>query len=260
MKKDKILFLVTNIDWINDLKTEGITNFVYPLVSFCVGIPDTFFISDIKEENSYIYINRVLDSKSIDLLKDILSSLPKNIKGIIFDDPGLINVLKNYNLEKVLFLSHFNTNYRSINYYFDYVDEVVVSTDITEEEIDEIISKAKKKVSLYTFGLISGMYSRRTLLTSHSKHYNIPYENKKLLKNSDKEFLAYENEFGTVLYHLPYFNGSRLINKDAKYYLYFPLFLNKEDALKCLNNDFSNIKYDYGFLDTKTIYKVKGDK
>ena len=257
--KNNVLFTVTNIGLIEKLKGLGINNFVYPLSFFCVGIPNTFTIEDIKEENSYLFINRILDSKGIDKLNEILHKLPKKIKGIIFDDVGIIEITKDIKLQKILYLSHFNTNYESINYFFDYVDDIIVSTDITEEEIDEIISKVKKKVSLFAFGLVSSLYSRRTLLTSHASHYNIEKENSKGLNIQDKRFISIENEFGTMLYHFPYFNGQRLLNKDVHFLFYFPTLLDDENVLEVAKNNFDCINNDFGFLDTKTIYKVKNN-
>lgn len=257
--KNNVLFTVTNLDLIEELKGLGISKFVYPLSFFCVGIPRCFEINEIKEENAYLFVNRILDSKSIDALSKILHNLPNNIKGIIFDDLGLIEVLKDVNIEKILYYSHFNTNYESINYFFDYVDEVFVSTDITEEEIDEIISKAKRPISLFVFGLVSSLYSRRTLLENHAKQFNIPCKKEKELHINDKKFIAIENEYGMMMYHYPYYDGSRLLNKKAKYYFYYPILLEDKDVLKIAQNDFKCVKCDNGFLDTKTIYKVKKD-
>ena len=257
--KSKALFTVTNLDLISKLKGLGINNFVYPLSFFCVGIPKTFTIDEIKEDNAYLFVNRILNTKDIDQLSNLLHHLPSNIKGIIFDDIGLIEVCKDLDLTKILYLSHFNTNYASINYYFDYVDEIIVSTDITEEEIDEIISKTKKKVSLFVFGLVPSLYSRRTLLSSHALHYNIPKEDIKNLHINDKKFIGIENEYGMMMYHYPYYNGQRLLKKDVKYLFYYPILLNDNQVLEVAQNNFDNIETDEGFLDTKTIYKVKNN-
>ena len=255
--KDNYLFTVTNINLIDKLKDNGIKNFVYPLSFFCVGIPKTFDVSDMKEENSYIYVNRVLDTKSIDELDIILHKLPSNIKGIIFDDIGLIEVLKDVNIQKILYLTHFNTNYESINIWFDYVDDIIVSTDITESEIDEIISKSKKKISLFTFGLVPGMYSRRYLNTAYDKHYGLKEEKEKDLYIENEKFISIENDYGTVIYHYPYYNALRLLKKDVHYHFFFPILLNDNEILELSNNNVSNIKFDEGFLDKKTIYKIK---
>ena len=254
--KNKILFTVTSLDLIDKIKGYGINKFVYPLTFFCVGIPKTFSIKDIKEDNAYLFINRVLDTKGINQLKETLKDLPSNIKGIIFDDLGILSIIKDKPIEKILYLSHFCTNYESINYYNEYVDSVIVSTDITEEEIDTIISKSTKKVSLFTFGLIPSFYSRRTLITSYNKHYNLDKDNIMNTNINDKKFISIENEYGTMMYHYPYFNGLNLLNKDTKYNLYFPILLSDDNILKIANNDISNIECDYGFLNNKTIYKL----
>ena len=205
--KDNWLFTVTDISLIDKLKENGINKFVYPLSFFCVGITKTFSIDEIKEDNSYIFINRVLDTKSIDELDDILHHLPSNIKGVIFDDVGIIEVLKDVEVEKIFYLSHFNTNYESINIWFDYVDDIIISTDITEEEIDEIIKKTKNKISLFVFGLVSSMYSRRYLNTSYQKHYHLDLEDKKEINIDNERFISIENDYGTVIYHYPYYNA-----------------------------------------------------
>ena len=257
--KNNTLFTVTNLKLIPQLKGLGISKFVYPLSFFCVGIPNTFSIEDIKEENAYIFINRVLDCKAIDELDKILHNLPSNIKGVIFDDLGLIEILKDIHIEKILFYSHFNTNYHSINYFFEYVDEIIISTDISECEIDEIIANTNKKISVFSFGLVSSLYSRRTLLTNYALQYKKEVKTEKDLRINDKRFIAIENEFGTVLYHYPYYDASRLLNKDVKYFFYFPILLEDDNVLNVARNDFAGIETDQGFLDIKTIYKVKNN-
>lgn len=255
--KNKILFTVTNLNIIDEVKKIGIDKFVFPFSFFCVGVLNTYELKDIKEENSYLFINRILDTKDIHKLNEILHNLPKNIKGIIFEDLGLINVLKDINIEKILFLPHAATNYASINSYLRYVDTIIVSYDITEEEMEEIVAKANKEVSFFVFGPVSSMYSRRSLLTSYHKHFNIDYKNVKKLQVNDNEFIALENNYGTVVYHMPFYNGLSLLNKNAKYYFYFPLFLEDKQIIELLNNNLDNIESSRGFLDVKTIYKIK---
>lgn len=245
------------MDLIPTLKEKGITNFVFPLSFFCVGIPVTYNIEDIKEDNAYIYVNRIMDSKSINDLNKILHNLPKNIKGIIFDDLGVIEITKDLNIEKILYLTHFNTNYESINYFFEYVDEIIVSTDITETEIDEIISKTNKDISIFAFGLVPAMYSRRTLLENYAIHNNIEKESIKYLNVKDEKFVAIENEYGVMIYHYPYYNALKLLDKKAKYFFYLPILLEEDKILKLIDNNLSDIEFDEGFLNKKTIYKIK---
>lgn len=253
------LFIIKSEKEINLLKENGIDNFVYPLFSFCVGVENEFSLSEIKEENSYLFVNRVLDEESANNLNMLLHKLPNNIKGIIFDDVGIIKMIEDVNIEKILMPSHFACNYESVNIFNEYVDSVVLPFDITEDEVEEIISKSSKKVSLYAFGLIGSAYSRRYLIKNYSKHENVKYENPLVIENNNQKFILFENEYGTYFYHLPYFNGLNNLNKDIKYAIYHPIMLNEND-LKDLVNGKINVETDDGFLHNKTIYKIKGDK
>ena len=251
------LFLITNLDLIPKLKELNIHNFVYPLSSFCVGILNTFTLKDIKEDNAFIYINRVLDTKAITKLKNILKDLPSNIKGIIFEDISIVEILKDSKLQKILYANHYALNYKSINYYFEYVDDIILSNELNEKEIDLIIQNSLKEISLLVFGLINSFYSRRLLLSNYAKYYHKDKENVKNLFIANNKFISIANKYGTVIYHYPYFNGTRLLNKKMHYAFYLPLLLNDNDVLKVANNIFDDIETDEGFLDINTYYKIK---
>ena len=257
MKNSKVLITVNNLQDIDKLKELGITKLVFPLKHFCVGIPNTFLVSEIPCDG-YIFINRILDNEGIDKLREVLNNLPDKIKGIIFDDLGIMELIKDLNIEKILYLSHFNTNSESVNIYLDFVDSVILSTDITKEEIEYIVNNAKKEVTLFTFGYTGVMYSRRLLIDNYSKFYNLKSENPIVIDNTNHKFIVYENEYGTYFYHEKIFNGLELMNLNAKYYLINSVFLSIEKIEKVLNGDIDSIDSDKGFLYQETIYKLKG--
>lgn len=257
MKNNKILITINDLNDIEKIKKLGITKLVFPLKEFCVGIPNTFLISEIPCEG-YIFINRILDNKSIDNLRKLLLNLPNNIKGVVFDDLGIIELIKDLDIEKILYLSHFNTNSKSVNIYLDYVDSVILSTDITKEEIECIIKNSKKSITLFTFGYTGVMYSRRLLIDNYIKFYNLERENPIIIENTGHEFLVYENEYGTYFYHNKVFNGLELMELDAKYYFINSAFLDFDIIEKALNGNIEGINTDSGFLYQETIYKLKG--
>jgi len=258
MKNNKLLVTINKLEDIKKLKELGITNYVFPLKDFCVGIPNTFLVSEIPC-NAYIYINRILDNDGIDNLKEILHKLPKNIVGIIFDDLGIMELIKDLEIEKILYLSHFNSNSKSVNIYLDMVDTVILSTDITKEEIEYIINNSKKDISLFTFGYVGVMYSRRLLNDNYCKYHNLKYENPMIISNTNHEFMIYENDYGTYFYHNKIFDGRCLFDLNAKYYFINSVFLDIDTITDFLNNkEISNS--DNGFLYTETIYKLKGDE
>lgn len=257
MKNKDILITINKLEDISLLKELGVSNYAFPLKGFCVGMPNTFLVSEISE-SGYLFINRILDNEGIDELKKILKNLPKNIKGIIFDDLGILEIIKNLDIEKILYLSHFNTNSASINIFLDYVDTVIVSTDITKEEIEEIVKNSKKDVSFFIYGYVGAMYSRRLLIDNYKKYYNIVSDNPINIINDEHTFKVYENEFGTYFYYNKVFNGLELRCLRAKYYFINSAFLDIEDIENALNNEVGSDS-DSGFLYKETIYKLKGE-
>ena len=235
----------------------------------CVGFNNTYDFDEIENE-SFIFINRILDNESLDLLEKKLNDNRDKIKGIVYDDFGvlyLINKLK-LNVITINYQNHFGTNYQSINENLKYNDSVVVSTDITKKEIEEILKKVEKEVCIFLFGLIPVMYSRRTLLTNFSKEFNIPTKNNVLIdeKISKNKFIMVENEFGTVGYQRNYYDGLELLNlENIKYFLVNPLFLSDKEQIQLISDIKNkkltlNIPNDKGFLYKETIYKLKEDK
>ncbi len=257
MKRNKIIITVNELDDLKYLKELGITKFAFPLKDFCVGIPNTFSISEIKEEG-YLYINRILDNDGIDYLRGLLSSLPPNIIGIIFDDLGILSLIKDLKIEKILYLSHFNTNSPSIDIYLEYVDSVIPSTDITKNELIKIIDDNKKdKLTLFTLGYVGVMYSRRLLIDNYSKFHKLEKENPIVIDNDNKKFIVYENEYGTYFYYQKLFNALELMELDAKYYFINSVFLTKDNIKNILNGSQDEVEMDNGFLYKETIYKLK---
>ena len=263
MKKNKTLLLVNNETIINKLKDESNITFLFPIKNFCVGFPNTFDLSDITID-AYIFINRIFDNDGIENFKAFIKNIPNNIKGIVFDDIGILNVLvnENINITKILFLNHMNCNYESINAYLEYTDSVVVSTDITISEIDEILDKAIKPLVLYTFGHVNIMYSRRTLITNYNNHFNSNVASLALLDEemSHHKFKIYENEYGTVIYTDKPFNGLQLRDKNnVLYNLINTVFLTDDEVINLLkSNDNMEYLYPYKYLSQeKTIFKLK---
>lgn len=266
MKKNNILLLVDNLELVDTLKEESNITFLFPLKGFSVGFENPRELDSIKDEG-FIFVNRILDNVGIKEFRKMIKTLPNNIKGIVFDDIGVLNVLREEKIDitKILFLNHFNCNYLSINAYLEYVDSVVVSSDITIEEIDEILNKAIKPLVLFTFGHVNIMYSRRTLLTNYNRHFNTKVDKISFLEEeiSHKKFRIIEQEYGTVIYTSEPFNGLVLRSKDnVLYNLINTVFLSNEEVINIIKSS-SNLedKYHYKYLsDKETIFKLSDIK
>lgn len=263
MKKNKLLVLVTTDTLVEKIKEESNITFLFPVTSFCVGFPKTFKVEKLPD-NSYIFINRILDDAGIAEFKKLMDNLPQNIKGIVFDDIGILNILNvNKNIEKILYLNHMNCNYMSVTCFLDYVDSVVVSTDITKDEIKDIIKITKKPLVIHLFGHINIMYSRRNLLSNYGVHFNESIKSIETLEetNSKHKIKAVENSYGTVIYTNEPFNNLDLKDEDMLYGLINTIFLTDEEVIEIINSK-NNMKdkYPYTYLsEEETIYKLKED-
>lgn len=259
IKMNKNLILVQNKSIISKIKEVDKATFLFPLEGYSVGYPVTFKLDEIDEFGCYILVNRVLDEKGILGLKELFRNFPKNIKGIVFEDLGVIDLVKDLDITKILWQNHLNNSYLSVNGFLKYLDSVMVSTDITEEEIKLIISKADKPLTLYVFGYVPVMYSRRHLVSNFNLNYNENVKNpntitEEVLKES---FKIFENEYGTQLFSSTLFDGRVLKKYDALYYFINTVFVSDEDVLNFITNKELTVPSNDGFLNKKTIYKLK---
>ena len=262
--KNKFLISINNIEDIDVYKKVGVTTFLFPLEDYCVGYPSEFNIETInKIENitKYVLINRILDCEDIDNLNKILPKL--KIDGLVFEDIGVFNLAKKLNLnwDLIHFPNHFNTNYESINAFLDKgLTSVVVSNELTKNEIKEITGKSIKPVIVHVFGYNASMYSRRLLLDNYANYYNIKKSNPLVISEtvSGYKFLVYENKYGTVLYDYQIFNGTDLLDLDNILYFFINTsFIARDIVIKFLNKEYKDTYK--GFLDRETIFKLRGE-
>lgn len=262
MKENQYLVAVTN-EKVLELKVKNI-NFLFPMKDYSVGFLKTFSLDEITESDSFLFINRILDKKAILSFKQELKNINNNIIGICFTDLGIINIVKDLklNIKLVYMQNHNTTNVESINYYLEYVDSVLVSTDITKEEIESILNKAKKPLVVPYFTLVDAMYSRRTLLSNFGENFGLEKKCEEVLHEdiSKNDFLAIENEYGTVLYAKKFIDYRDLNHKNILYRYMNPMGLNKNLVKKIINGeDLSEIS-DTGFLYKETYYRLKEEE
>lgn len=259
MKINKYLVVVTDENFL-DLKVEGV-HFLFPILGYSVGFTKTFSFTEIQVPHSYLYINRILDNQGIESLKKDLTLLNDNIEGICFTDLGVYKIVKDLGLSLQLFYmqNHCTTNVQSINYYLEYVDSVLVSTDITKEEIDVILDQANKPLIVPYFSLVDVMYSRRKLLSNFQEEFGISKRCEEVLHEpiSSIDFKAVENEYGVVMYANKYIDYRNIKHSNILYYFINPLGLDKETLLKVFRGEELSSISNTGFLNIKTYYRLK---
>ena len=258
-----ILIYVDDLKHIEDYRKAGVSAFLFGLTDYCVGY-NTYSLNEIENcsvSNKYLLLNRLLTSDDIDNLKSIIPTL-KTIKGLIFEDVGVYEYLKDTssNLEMILFQNHLATNSPTVNFWLDRLDSIFISNELTLEEIKTITSKAHKPVCLHLYGYNQVMYSRRLLLSNWSQNFNIPYQNTNVITDqaTKVKFRAFENDYGTVMYSPHIFNGSELLNlPNVKYFYVNPTLVDLPQVLTFLKDLTIQLGEDTGFLHQPTIYKLK---
>lgn len=258
MKTNSYLMVVTNEELL-ELKVKNI-NFLFPMEGYSVGFLKTFTFEEVKISNAYLYINRILDKEGITRLKKDLASIPDNVVGICFTDLGILQIVAELGLHlKLIYMqSHNTTNRLSIEYYLEYVDSVLLSTDITEEEMRLILDSAKKPLVVPYFMRVEAMYSRRTLLTNYEENFGYPKKTNELLQEdiSKQSFFAVENEYGTVLYTNTFLDYRNFEHDNILFRYINPIGLGKEEVESILKGE-EMPNTDTGFLHKETYYRLK---
>ena len=256
MNTSKILININNISELDDYKKVGITNFLFAVKGLSIGY--TSFDIDNIPDNSYLLVNRVFDTKGIDDFKSIIPKLNR-FKGVIFEDIGVFNLLKDSNIELIWSQAHFVTNYSSINNYLNLgCSSCVISNELTFDEIKDIVDKANKQVVFNVFGKNMIMYSRRSLVSNFNNYANIDNYNDVNIKEKNVNFHLKEDTYGTAVFNNEYFNYINILPKlnsdNILYYLIYNLDLPTNEIIDIINGkEYGND----GFLNKKTTYKMK---
>ena len=262
--KNKLLIRINNLLEIEEYYKEGITNFLFPLSCYSIGY-NTFNLDEIKSikekynVNVYLLANRVLDNKDCNNFKLIIPKL-SFVNGIIYEDIAIYQILKNTNINLIWNQAHFAVNYHSINYWLskDNIISCMLANELEKSELKTVLDNVNKKVILPILGLNMAMYSRRTLLKFYSDTFKTEYTDVAILKNDAVEFLAKENEYGTILFYNKYFNLIPELDNinDDKILMYYidPNGLTSKDVIAILKG--KKINYDNKFYENKTVYKV----
>ncbi len=263
MKRDKILLNVSDINDIEKYKKLGITNFLFALKDYSIGYT-SFSFEEIGKigGNIYVLINRILTDDDIDNFLKL--KIPTNVRGFIIEDIGLYYELKGSKYELINFQNHLNNNYMTVNYWLKRFDSLVVSTDITEEEICDIVNSSIKPLVINILGYPMIMYSRRNLVTNYCKYYGMDIKkNLSVLEEiSGNTFKLVDSPYGTAVFNSKISDYRELVNlldfNKVKFYLINSEFMSFEEIRDAIEGKPIQNASD-GFLHKKTIYRVGGE-
>ena len=267
-------------------KTKGIVDgFIIGIkdmcvnTNYCIDINDLELLNSLKNKDIFISLNKNMHNKDLESVKEILIKLNDyNIKGVLYYDVGVLNIYNSLDLNYDLVWSqeHLTTNYNTINYWNSFgVNYAYLSGDITEEEIIEIIKNSKSKILVNLFGYLPMFVSKRHIVKNYLEYFDLEDSSDiNYIYKEDKTYPIIDNNIGTQVYSNNILNGIETSLKlDVDYIVLnsfnieLDKFINIIEMFKSVNNDnvkeynkkinnmFTNI--DNGFLNTKTIYRVK---
>ncbi len=247
--------------------------------NLCIDIEEIDLLNKFKDKDIFISLNKNMHNKDLEELKEILIKLNNyNIKGVLYYDVGVLNIYNKLDLDYDLVWSqeHLTTNYNTINYWnSNGAEYAYISSDITEEEIIKITENSKSKLMVTLFGYLPMFVSKRHIVKNYLEYFKLNDEsNVNYIEKEDKIYPIIDNSIGTQVYSNNILNGiksSLNINVDYivlnSFQVELDKFISVIEMFKSVNKDnveeyndkindmFTNI--DNGFLNTKTIYRVK---
>lgn len=252
--------------------------YILGIKDFCVCFGKTYSVEEIKKikENNpdkiiFASLNRVIYNNELKEYIKILHKLDEiGLDGIIVGDIAALT----YDLKTNLILDqmHLNNSYLTVKHYLENgVNGIVLTNDITKEDIN-LIKENNPEAILFKqiFGIVHLSTSARRLVVNYLKHFNKESnDNIHLIKENMQGDFYYvvEDDFGThILSERPINLLEYLDDINADYFVFDSYLLKdcKDAASAFINNDkkkntLIDEKYQAtkGFINTKTIYKVK---
>lgn len=268
----KIIVIPSSLDHMYELTSYNIDGFIVPIKnlsvnqSFEVDYKDLELVIDkIKNKEVILLINKMMHSSDIELLRKVLkkTSTLKVDKIMYYDNSVymLSQELKLNNIPLVIYQEHLNLSILSNKFYNDMgINYAYISSDITKEEIRDIKLNTKSKLFITAYGYVPIFYSRRYLLSNYFEYIDKSY--KKDVFYLDNEYPIKESDFGTIIYSNKIINLINELDKlDFIDYIVMDSFnIDRQEFNEMVNKFINKDKVEdtyTGFLDKKTIYKVK---
>ena len=249
----------------------------------------------LKDKNKKIYIslNKIYFNHEIKNLESLIYTISKlDVNAIVFSDMAVLNIVKQNNLNiNLIYYSKLITNSKTINFLKKRgVSGFFCSCEITIDEFIDISKKTNTNCFIKLFGFINIATSSRKLISNYFKHVDIKKDPKRKYyfkeKLNDDLYTIIESD-NTNFFTGKILNGimeyKKLINQninstiilddymieEATFYNVIEAFIalkrcptDEEFAEKLklvIDSNCYNNTYD-GFLNKKTIYKVKNNE
>lgn len=203
----ELISTILKIEDIYKLKEAFATGIVVGESFHGTRLTKAFNLQEIREINTiceklslklYIKMNRIyLDEEFRQAEKYLMFLKQLTVEGIFFNDLGLYGIAKNFDMHNKLIYDPDTivTNHYDVNYHLNKgLYGVVLSKEITKEEMMMIAEKAIGKVGVIIHGYLNMSYSKRDLITNYFEFINKSFD----IKGKRDLYLIEENREGKM--------------------------------------------------------------
>ena len=236
--------------------------------SFYMDIDDIDKI-ECGDKELFICMNKLMHNKDIDYLRECLLKVRDKNLHILFYDMAVYNIARELGIEDklVIYQDHFNASILSNRFYNRLgIKYSFITSDITMEELLLIKRNVDSKIMFLGYGYLPMFYSRRYLISNYLKYID-QFDGEKskyeIVSDMGKKYTIAEEENGTTIYTDREVNLINYMEQldEIDYIVMNSNNIDSDEYLRMVDKFIKREKMDdcyLGFLDKKTIYKVKG--
>ena len=282
----KLLIMPKSIDQIESL-IEDIDGVIVGIKDLSINQPAYFTLDEIKKINEiiknngkeiFVSLNKNMFNKDLEILEYTLLQLDNlKLNGILYYDIAIVNFKKNLKLVTPLVWNqeHLTTNYLTSNFWYEYgAKYIMLSSEITIDEINEIALNANAKTMVPIFGYLPMFVSRRHLVKNYLDTFKIKDDsNINYIEKENKTYAIIDSNDGTIAYSNKCLNGiNETLKLNVDYIVLNSFNINNATFKRVVSmyniaNE-SNVQEfkeeidkmldtDTGFLYKETVYEVK---
>ena len=236
--------------------------------SFYMDIDDIDKI-ECGDKELFICMNKLMHNKDIDYLRECLLKVRDKNLHILFYDMAVYNIARELGIEDklVIYQDHLNASILSNRFYNRLgIKYSFITSDITMEELLLIKRNVDSKIMFLGYGYLLIFYSRRYLISNYLKYID-QFDGEKskyeIVSDMGKKYAIAEEENGTTIYTDREVNLINYMEQldEIDYIVMNSNNIDSDEYLRMVDKFIKREKMDdcyLGFLDKKTIYKVKG--
>lgn len=236
--------------------------------SFYMDIDDIDKI-ECGDKELFICMNKLMHNKDIDYLRECLLKVRDKNLHILFYDMAVYNIARELGIEDklVIYQDHLNASILSNRFYNRLgIKYSFITSDITMEELLLIKRNVDSKIMFLGYGYLPMFYSRRYLISNYLKYID-KFDGEKskyeIVSDMGKKYTIAEEDNGTTIYTDREINLINYMEQldEIDYIVMNSNNIDSDEYLRMVDKFIKREKMDdcyLGFLDKKTIYKVKG--